>query len=121
MNVDCRRRLHGCFKDDTLLGWHAGTAAATRMEMAFSTRNLQTENILSNQVDSWPTERINGLTKTEVQNLRSNALARGNHAVVERCDQVLNAGAAARSSRVESRFRNSEHAAKWMSCSVGRG
>lgn len=49
--------------------------------------------------DTWPIERICSLTKPEVHNLRSNALARGNQAVVERCDQVLNTGAASRSAR----------------------
>ncbi|WP_186103821.1 hypothetical protein [Burkholderia gladioli] len=39
------------------------------------------------------------MTKLEVHNLRSNAFALGNQAVVERCDQVLNTGKASRSVR----------------------
>lgn len=54
------------------------------------------------QIDTWPIERIRSLTNTEVHNLRSNALERGNHAVAERCDQVLSIGATKRSGRARS-------------------
>jgi len=57
------------------------------------------------QIDTWPIERIRSLTNTEVHNLRSNALARGNHAVAERCDQVLSIGAVKRSGRARSENR----------------
>lgn len=51
------------------------------------------------KIDTWPIERIQNLTKSEVHNLRSNALERGNQTVVERCDQVLNTATTSRSGR----------------------
>lgn len=42
--------------------------------------------------DLWPIERIRGLKKADVQNLRANALARGFDVIVQRCDEVLQTG-----------------------------
>lgn len=56
---------------------------------------------MSTKADNWPIERICKLTKLGVHNLRCNALRLGFPVVVERCDQVLNSGAARGSSRAK--------------------
>jgi len=60
---------------------------------------------VATQTDIWPIDRIRGLSKSEASNLRSNALARGNQAIVERCDQVLSTNTANKVSSVEGKTR----------------
>jgi hypothetical protein len=54
--------------------------------------------------DYWTSERIAGLSRAEIQNLRANALAQGAQTIVQRCDSELSRGRSPKARRAKSSF-----------------